>query len=623
LLDVAETKIKHSSVFREARPHLLSIKTLFFLVVIIVAVIPMAGSSISGLHKLSIEHAGNLTPPPAIAESNASTVHSKILAQSAGDPFLQMGYGPNSLSFVTDDVPIYTLGDQMWLMSNYSQAQTLQIFLIVPSSGTSGTVLAQGSIDKDAATLFYTFGDSSLPTGVLTLTAMDGNNQIFSTNVSFVNPLTSLVNSLVTEYSVAAGRLDISFNFSLANRFNVQECLSNQSSTPASEAIVKVPRSAGIGIIGLSLGSNSGTADIDLSQVIGGAFDFYFQLFTNYSYSIVGSPGIFTKQLTAAHTDPLFVQGRRAPQFSLNVPLIEDTALRSGRYTLRAYFDNGSGIEGVSTRIVIPQISPTQWVWLGACQAQSISSTPFVASADLTATPPSGWPRYLYLMYQAGIGGMDIFKNVSLDLQISEINFQAFPWNVSLPSYIGVSLSSNSPSAPSIEDVDVSNGVAYVISTQFPANASFDMSFGGDKFETVQATLLSSYASAVANVKLSGISVQVSSGSSIVQGAKVTVSNNAMSNASATLFTNNLGLAQFYVPPGTYSVRASNLGNVSSGSLFVSPEANPSYSVNFPVASPPPSETSLLIVAAVVTSIGVAGNIWVWIIRRRRAISRL
>ncbi len=554
---------------------------------------------------------------PVSAPSDSRIKNTRVLAALlSSDPQLDLGYGPTLLTPVSNEIPIYTIGDQMWMISNYSDSVSVSLF-----EQSTGTRLAQEMINPGTAVNFYTFGN--LPTGILVLNVFDNGFQVFSTNVSFVNPSGSFIDSIVTQYSVNNGVLGISFNFSLANRYNVQECLSNQSLPslkPLSEAVVNVPKGSGLGTIGISW--SPGAALLDLTGAVSGAYTFQFELYANYSYSIPGSAGIVTRQLVAAYSDPFFIQARRGGAPFQTVMVTDQTAIRGGRYDLEAFFNNGTSIQGVNTRVVIPSPSSSSWFWLGACQISSVSSTPFLATANLAAGPPSGWPRNLYLMYQAGIGGMDLFRNVTLNLQISEVNFEASPWNVTLPDYIGISLANNSLSQQ-IEDVDFFAGIAFVISSSFPVQTNFALSFGGKTFSTASATIPNAYTSSLAYVPLSGIIVQVTSGSSTVPGAKVEVKDTTMENASAALFTDNHGKTQFYVPSGTYSIVVSDYGNSSTGSLVVSPEADPSYFVNFPPAPAAQSLMNLLIAATIVTVLGVAGNIWVWVIRKRRAISRL
>jgi hypothetical protein len=118
-------------------------------------------------------------------------------------------------------------------------------------------------------------------------------------------------------------------------------------------------------------------------------------------------------------------------------------------------------------------------------------------------------------------------------------------------------------------------------------------------------------------VGLSSFAVHVKSAGTNVTGANVTVQDSDLGNASARATTNSQGIASFLVPPGSYSVFVADLGNSSKGTASLNLGSNPTYQVSFPPPPTPAGQSIEVGLIAVITLLGIAGNVWVWMLRKR------
>ncbi len=537
----------------------------------------------------------------------------------------EIGYGPSYVSPISNEVPIYTLGDNMYIVSNYNVTVGVTLY-------DGGTVLKSASLMPGNALTLYQFDEKSMASALLSLDVSGPSP--FSENITYINPASDSISSIGSSYSLESGSLDMSFNFSAANKYDIQACLTSvpPSFPSTSEIPIPVPPSIGGGTIGI-LPQQSDTVLIDPSRATGNYY-FWFELVGNYSYTISNSNGgLATRQIVVAESDTTLIQGGAVSNQSIILNL--QTSLRGGRYSLRAFFSGSSGsIQGVSTGVLVPtplSTSSGNWFWLGSCTLSSVTTVPFATSFNLGATPPSGWPSYLYIMYQDGIGGVDEYASVPLGLSLSEVTFD-FPAATTptgsivgpspVPSYVGISLA-NSSGTP-IKGFSSSGGSAFLIcgcsSSSYPIKVPLSLSFGGSTFENITANIPSSYSSQTYYLNFSNFYVYVTSAGKGVQNAKVEIENNNLNNASASLATDKQGYVGFYVPPGSYSVFVTDLGNSSSGTAQLSVGYNPTYDVTFPPPPAPSNPTTYLGALAVVTFLGLVGNLWFWVVRRRTKV---
>ena len=241
----------------------------------------------------------------------------------------------------------------------------------------------------------------------------------------------------------------------------------------------------------------------------------------------------------------------------------------------------------------------------------TVVANPFSSKLDLSGHS-SQWPRFLYLMYQ-GLYGVDGFTNISLSLQINRVSFVIASTNGTLPSDIKVLASRDQ----NIKDIGIENGVVYILSSSYPLDENFSLAFGGKVFSTQSARFTSPLTQVQELVNLSLISVSVRSNGVGIVNATVNVVANSLDNASVVQRTDIAGNLQFYVPPGKYTVTVSAGNNVSASQFTLIGGSSQEDAVNFPGSNQVNYSLYLLWALGALTIIGIGGNTWFWLKRRR------
>ena len=214
---------------------------------------------------------------------------------------------------------------------------------------------------------------------------------------------------------------------------------------------------------------------------------------------------------------------------------------------------------------------------------------------------------------------MSLFSWRSLNLQIAEDTLFDSALNV-VPTNIAINVSTSSSNAVS----DVDGESFFTASTQTSVLAGVSLSYGGEVFATitVQPNFGSSSLIEIAP-SLGDLTVLVTLNGKPYANATVSLRNDA-SNGSLSQITHLQGNATFYGPAGNYTLtvsangtsirRSVSLVEGGSGVQLVTLGPNPGGGGG-PIGA---GDLEILIAASIMAAIGIAANVWVWVLRPRR-----
>jgi hypothetical protein len=523
---------------------------------------------------------------------------------------IELGYGPNSIYPVNEQIPIYTTNDQMWVESTYNYPIVVQLF------GSEGQEFADTSLNPKTITQLFEF-NSTFPTSNLSLVYNNTQQCCFNPPITipvqFVSYSNNGISSLAASYELSNATLSATFTSpDLSHYFSMQACFSNSSSSE--EVEIPLPTSYGEGFIGLIGDPNTTSAELVFQNTRPlNPFSFSFQLFANYTLSLPTIPNqtseYISSELEVASSSSSTIIQTSGQNLNFNMLFSNLAGLRSGRYVLKAFFQNSAGIQEVDTQVLMTSPYASSWFWLGNCQQLGAVGAPKFSISTSLASSAVQWPRYLYLMYQS-LPGIEGFANTSLGLNLNEVNFQQQDGKA-LPSDIQVSTDQN----PAIETSENSKGDVYMITNgSYPLVTSFTLSFGGKAFSTPSITLDSPYETVTHSVALGELFITVTQGKSDIRNASITISS-SISGASYSTETNQFGVADVFLPQGNYTVTVMNGNQIRSMNEMVQNGAGINVVVAF--AGQVNYESYLIWVISIVTAIGAIGNAWFWFLGRR------
>jgi hypothetical protein len=511
---------------------------------------------------------------------------SSIRVQAApASPQIGLGYSPGTLTTIDQGIPIYTVGDELWIVS---YGGPLNVELLNSSFKPAGTV-ALGHMQP---TLVRVFTSSDKPgfwsLNITTLGSGPGFNGFF---FELVEP-GIILPQMTTVHVDSAGILSLGFKANLGLAHDTGSCLVGQNSLQS----VQIPIPSGLGTGLLVLTRNGSLTTIQPNGKILNPFSFWFELHAGRTY---GAPAtLITRDLEEAATVPLSFSAGSSNQST--VGLVQSISVREGRATIRAFFESSAGLQTFQTPVLIPDSST--WEWLPGCtsSANGVGSN-FTASASLRLSPDL-WPRSMYLMYaESGVEG---FSRVPISVFPSVVNLVASSWGVPLTDRaLSLAPLSGATSA-------VGNSTVYIISSNYP----------------VEATLLIPGPSATLPLLISQpftiSSVILPTGRIVVQSF---LNGGAVSNSSVSLRLGNQTIATgkgsptFYVPPGSYTLIASYRGANRSQGIAVA--NNNQNSVAFEFGNPTSQVDYLLMVTAAIGALASA-VLWVSLVRDWRKKSK-
>lgn len=507
---------------------------------------------------------------------------------------LSFGYGPTSMTPLSEGIPVYSISDQMWVQSSANQSITLN--LISPS----GAYVASTTLAPFSDSLIYTFAPSD-PEGTwsVSIATQQGSNAF---PLLVVNPANHLLTGYISYFSLQSANLNMGFNFSKTNAYNVEGCFAPNSSQLRSVTL-SIPSGIGTGRIQLVWNGSNSNSTVYVNGGIVQPFSFWFSLYYTYSYSLSNSSALVSRQMQVAQSDTaLFTQNTN----NASIPLRTQAVLRDGRYVLRSFFETATGLSASESRVLIVGPSGSRsWISLDSCKAFPISApSTFQQSVSLN-TVPSLWPTAMYYMYD--VDGIDSVGFLPLDIQIARIAFQGTPWNVSL-SDLSFAVENNSAYLQTASDYQ---GSVYVASSQFPISVTVQPSFSGQNLQPVTVLLNQPSTSYNAKIPLGKIECRVTLNGDPLNDTSVLLYNSKNQSISQQ-YTNN-GNATFYVPAGRYYLKATFGATTDTVGTDVTSYLQTPAILSF-VKAPVPADYAPD-AAIVLAVIGVFLNIYVWVIR--------
>jgi len=542
-------------------------------------------------------------PPSLSSPANTGPPHGAINYANAEliprlPSFLSLGYSPSTLSSLADGIPVYSLGDQLWVESRANQ--TVGVGLSAPD----GTPIITINLPPNSAQLLFEFhsynaeGNWSIQ--------ITGLSQYYAFHVLVVNPSNHGVGIALNSYSIQNGQMDMGFSRAPSQAYNIQACLTGaQASSALSTIQTALPSGLGSGSALFSWNGSFSTVTIRGS--VAQTFTVWYELYYTYSYTNLNTNQFVSRQVLVAKTTPQIFDS----QGTSNATVQTDVVLRTGRYGMRVYFGSAQGLSISSTQVLV--LNPDgDWIWLNSCSPFAITgeSSSFQRSANLSGQP-SQWPSTMYLMYV--VSGVDMVSTLPLNVLIARVDFAGSPGNVALE---GVDLDAQATGAGSNATALASSSgdSVYVAATGFPVQLTVTPVFGNLTYQSQTITLSQPFQVYKSTIPIGRVSVVVRSNGAPLRSASVFL---LYGNSTLlTELTGSDGTVTFYPPPGPYNVRVLARGSEEERAINVTAGLTSTVSFDFTLIMVPEYLTFALVATL---AIGMIANVYLWVIRPRRS----
>lgn len=509
---------------------------------------------------------------------------SAVVSISQGPYNVGIGFGPSDVSPLSQGIPIFTQGDQLWVENYYNFSVVASL---VQPNGTS--VPPQWlPVEEPALLRSFSEGDG---VGTWELKFTDTFGGSFSIPIELVGHNQSLDLSLASVGFGAGGVLSLGFSVGRSEAYQIQACAVG-ADTPTTVSL-GVPSGLGGGLVNLRRDGANTTVSFTANATQD--FTFSFEMYHSYSYR-VGSQGEVTSRLLEVESiDPLSF-GPNSTTTTFSSPMRYQLPERDGRYILRALFRSSLGISAQETNVLVT--SDGGWVSLAGCSASTTATGQDFTLSSALSLSTADWPRGAFAMYT--VGGIDNYGFMPIDPGLSAVSVVGTPWNVSLTD---VDLRA---AGPSVQDSAAVNGTVYILALSYPASGSIQMSVGGRVYQAESFNVAKAYSVTTAEAEVAKLDVTATSDGEPLAGATVSVTGSA--NPGRSKPANSSGDAVFFLPAGAYSIAVSS-GGVSR-SATVNLTSGQAALVNVDLGS----GTALfpLYALAALGVVGVVGNVWVW-----------
>jgi hypothetical protein len=501
---------------------------------------------------------------------------------------LSMGFSPGTLGEVSQGVPVYTAGDQLWVMSDSST----QLTVAVTTPG--GATVAYADLTPMDPIFLYTFSSSD-PAGSWTLNVSNSPEPFQSPNtISFVVTQDDLAPASLASYALSgSGQLQMNFAVPATTQYDIQACAVGDD--PPENASIPIPASVGTGE--LLLAKNGSQLDVYTQGRILSPFDFWVELHQNYSYSMGGPSTVVSRDLRVAAIGTIPMASGEA---SANATLVDYAQVRDGRSTLRAFFDTPAGISVAQTQVLVHDNST--WISLPGCSASAnVGSTTFSLSASLAAAS-SRWPTEVYTMYLSE--GVEMVSETALGLMPAVLSVVAAPWGTALTD----SQLAFTP-GPGVDEAASGGGTLYLVATRYPVQVG--VSGLGDQSQTV--LLERPFSLTSLQIDSGKLSVSTYLNGDPASGTSITILSDGKTVAHAI---SGSGASVFYLPEGSYAVEAA-LGNGTQTSTLLSQTGRASV-LTFDFATQSSQGTLYALLATAAIGAAACSLVWIKVYRDRR-----
>jgi len=510
---------------------------------------------------------------------------------------LSLGFSPSSMTPVSQGVPVYTVGETIWVLSGYNYSVPISLTSAKSSASLSTDILAVRMVGPGVITPLFTFG-SAAADGLwnVTVTTLSGAVVV---PVRFVNLADHHVSLGSLGYSLNGGNLSISSQANLGDSYDQQVCAAGLSA------------GAGLGINfpqemqpsgNVTLIPGSSSVAVKAMGNVTKPFSFWFELYHPYSLDVTSANSLVVSNLLAASSQPVAF----ASSGGANATLTWSTPMREGRYELRAYFQNSTDLELVQSNVLV--LSGTSWVSLSnACQPETVSSQNVSYSASL-ARGPETWPKTLYLMYRSF--GVESVASYPVDADIASVSFLASPWNRTVPD-----VKVNVSPAPNLIQTSQQGSILYILASSFPVPVDYSLDIsGGHDLAQGSLTVNNAYSTQTQRLSLAKLTVNVVSDQSAPTNLELTGPQGL--NIAGGLVGSNQTMS-FLLPSGSYSVTATQAGNVQSAQTTLTDTVASVVTLNFNTLM------SFEIILIVTAALAAVANVLIWVLRGRSLGSRM
>ena len=513
-----------------------------------------------------------------------------------------VGYSPKTLSPLSDGIPVFSQGDQIWVQV-LNVSQPLSFSLLSPSGNSMiGSLVVQ----PNTVALLYTILASD-PEGGWTLHAsIPSNPNFFGTPLQVVSQSGHSVGVTLSSYSMQSGQLNLGLSVPPTDAHNLQGCLISS----AALSVVKVPIPSSIGSATELVTLRGANANVTVIGTLAQSFSTWFVLEYNYSYSNLNATQLVTRSVEVARSDSLVFTSTVNETTTIN----QEATLRAGSYALVTYFDSEQGLSVQVTQVLF---SNSEWFWLSSCNPFAMSGGNTVQKSVSITGDASQWPSGLLSTYD--YRGVEMVDFTPLSVQIARVDIAGSLPNDSTPypvSELGFSVLPNQ----GIEASSFFSNAIYVASSKFPLDVQILPTFGNQQFSVINTSVPAPFTDSPVRIPVGKVTVQVFENANPARSVTVQLANGQ--NGVASLSTDNSGSGTFYIPAGHYSLSA-RIGNTTELKNITVANGNVSLTIfNFQSSPLPSSYTEELVISIV---IGAVISIYAWVVmprQRRYSLSK-
>jgi hypothetical protein len=494
---------------------------------------------------------------------------------------VMVGLSPSTLAPMSQGVPVYTVGDEVWMTSYLGSS--LLASLSSPNYSSSTT------LDPGAVVLLHTFQEADIGGNwTLRLTSANASRTVA---MQFVKQNENLVPVLTSHAFSNKGDLLLNYTTNSGSAYDIQACVLGAEVPP----VVQIPIPSAIGSGQLLLRRERVNATVTVLGQLSTSSTFWFELHHLYSYTVPNSSELIARDVKVATSATLLLSQTGNPTH--NASITADAPIRRGRFSLRAFFRGSSGYSIYETNVLIADSA--SWVWLQGCTStMNVASSAFSFDLPL-GTSTTDWPHTVYMMYRSsGVEGLSLEP---VTVAPAVINVVAVPWRERMAA-ARIVLAPN----PDIEDLKIVNGTIYLTASHFPLSLNISLAIGNAVFETHTLQVMQPYSIQELDVRAGRLDLLTRLNGSPAVGALVEIFD--QKNDTFTMTADAGGSASFLLPAGSYRLTA-NLGNQTREAQFTIQDGQEvPLSVEFGNAQ---SQT-LSYGLAIAGVIGAGLSIWVW-----------